>query len=157
MLKWTSYETIEKLCLLQNEDSRSVAVLCASLYVIRFCLYLVNCKQLGFHERVAFMWLSTIWITSLGYSSTFGTNMMTMLANRGNIVTEAVAFIFLMVQEDVVNPHYCTTEPCEHSFAGWRCERCEATVEECISIEDKRSHKVNAIYGGKLAAHRDPC
>ena len=81
--------------------------------------------------------------------------MMTMLANRGNIVTEAIAFIFLMVQEDVVNPQYCTTEPCEHTFAGWRCERCEATVEECLSIEDKRSYKVNAIYGGKLAAHHD--
>lgn len=41
-------------------------------------------------------------------------------------------------------------------FAVWSCERCEATVEECLSIEEKWSCKVNEFYSRKLAAHHDP-
>ena len=103
-----------------------------------------------------FMWSSMIWMTSLGYRSTLGTNYSTMLANRRNIVTETIAFMFLFIREDIVNARYCTSEPCEHTFAGWRCERCEATVEEALGIEDKRRRKVDAIFESGLAVHRDP-
>ena len=79
-----------------------------------------------------------------------------MLANRHNIATEAIAFIFVCVREDIVNPCQCTSEPCEHTFGGWRTDRCEATLEETIWIEEKRQRKVNAIYDGGLSVSRDP-
>jgi hypothetical protein len=102
------------------------------------------------------MWSSTIWITSFGYKSTLGTNQANMLANRRNIVTEAIAFIFLFIHAVMIQPRYATSEPCEHTFGGWRCQKREASVMECIELEGKRSRKVNAIYESKLAVSRDP-
>jgi hypothetical protein len=71
-------------------------------------------------------------------------------------VTEAIAFIFLFIQAVMTQPRYATSEPCEHTFGGWRCQKREASVMECIELEDKRSRKVNAIYESKLAVSRDP-
>jgi hypothetical protein len=80
-----------------------------------------------------------------------------MLANHLNLVTEAIAFVFLFMRDDIENARYCMSESCEHTFAGWRCERCEATVEEALGIKDKQSQKVDAIFESGFAIHRDPC
>ena len=137
VLKWASFETISKLNRLTHEDQGSVAVLCASLYFLRIRLFAVNSKKLGYCEWINYMLSSLIWITSFGYQSLLGTNQANMLANRRNIITESIAMTFLFARHDIVNPRYCTTEPCEHTFAGWRCEQCEATVNETLMIEDK--------------------
>jgi hypothetical protein len=79
-----------------------------------------------------------------------------MLANRRNIVTEAVAFVFLFARKDIENPRRGTSEPCEHTFGGWRSQKSEPTVEETIWLEEKRERKVDAIYEGKLKVGRDP-
>jgi hypothetical protein len=110
----------------------------------------------GFSSKGNFYVVIMIWIASFGYRSTLGTNMTTVLANRQNIATEAFAFVFLIVWDNIMNPRYCTTELCEQTFAGWRCESCEATVVECLSIEDKRYCKVNAICDVNLAVHCNP-
>jgi hypothetical protein len=36
------------------------------------------------------------------------------------------------------------------------CERCEATVEETLCIEDKCHRKVDPIFDGNLSSSRDP-
>jgi hypothetical protein len=102
------------------------------------------------------MWSSLVWITSFGYQSLLSTNQANMLANHRNIIMDSIAMTFLFARHDIVNPRYCTREPCEHTFAGWRCERCKATGDETLMIEDKRRCKVNAIYKGNLAVSRDP-
>ena len=79
-----------------------------------------------------------------------------MLANRHNIATEAIAFICVCVREDIVNPCQCTSEPCEHTFGGWRTDRFEVTLEETIWIEEKRQQKMNDIYEGGLSVSCDP-
>ena len=66
--------------------------------------------------------------------------------------------IFLFARSDILNPCYGTSEPCEHTFGGWRAEegKQEATVLECIEIEDKRSCKVKAIFESQLTVSRQP-
>ena len=98
-----------------------------------------------------------VWIASFGYNSIHGTNKVTMLANWCNFATEAFAFVFLFVCDDIVNARYCTTETWEHTFGGWRCESCEETADETFMIEDKLRCKVNAIFEGRLAVSRDSC
>ena len=137
VLKLASEKTINKLSQLDNEDSSCIAVLSVTLYFLRLRLYSVNAKVFGFRGRMTFMWSSMIWFTSLGYKSTLGTNQSNMLANRRNFVTETIAFIFLFVRKDIINPRYCTSEPNEHTFGGWRCEKREATTQECTEIEEK--------------------
>ena len=90
-------------------------------------------------------------ITSFEYHYTLGTNQANILANRRNIVTETMGLIFIMVCDNIIKPCYCTSEPTEHTFVGWRGEKRAATVLECTEIEDKRSRNVNAIYERNLA------
>ncbi len=156
ILKLASADTVEKLCSLVDEDQGCIGVICATLYFMRARLCSVNSKSVCYRDRLILMWSSMLWTTSLGYKSTYKTNQATMLANRRNIATEAIAFVFLFVREDIVNPRRCTSEPCEHTFGGWRTDRCEATLEETIWIEEKRQRKVNAIYDGGLSVSRDP-
>ncbi len=79
-----------------------------------------------------------------------------MLANKRNIATEAIALMFLFVRDDIDNPRLTTTEPCEHTFGGWRVARCEATALECIYLEDKRDRKTRALFASNLPSSRDP-
>jgi hypothetical protein len=79
-----------------------------------------------------------------------------MVANKRNIATEAVAFMFLFVRDDIDQPRLTTTEPCEHTFGQWRVSRCEATVLECIHLEDKRDRKTRALFASNLPSSRDP-
>ena len=79
-----------------------------------------------------------------------------MLPSKRNSATKAIGFMFLFPQKDVENPRYCTTEPTEHTFGGWRVQRSEATIEETIYMEQKREHKNNAIFAGDLATSRNP-
>ena len=79
-----------------------------------------------------------------------------MVANMRNIVTETIAYIFLLVLDEILNPNYFTTEPCEHTFGSWRSQKIEATFQDCVELEDKRRRKVNAICDISLAVSCSP-
>lgn len=98
VLKLASYDTVDKLSSLVNEDPGSVGVLCATLFFMRARLCAVNSKTLGCRDRMVLMWSAMLWHTSLGYSSTFKTNQANMLPSKRNCVVEAIGFMFLFVR-----------------------------------------------------------
>ena len=77
-----------------------------------------------------------IWITSFNDRYTLGYNYATMVATMRNIISETIAFIFLLVHDDIVNPSYCKTEPRDNTFVCWKRKKREATVQECFEIEE---------------------
>lgn len=156
VLKLASYETVNKQCSLVNEDAGCIGIICATLYFMRARLCSVNSKTMGYRDRMILMWTGMLWHTSLGYSSAYKTNQANMLPSKRNSATEAIGFMFLFPRNDVENPRYCTTEPTEHTFGGWRVQRSEATIEETIYMEQKRERKNNAIFAGDLATSRNP-
>lgn len=65
--------------------------------------------------------------------------------------------MFLFVCDDIDQPRLTTTEPCEHTFGGWRVSRCEVTALECVRLEDEsRDRKTRALFASKLPSSRDP-
>lgn len=100
------------------------------------------------------MWSSMLWLTSLGYQSTYGTNHATMVANKRNIATGAITFMFLYIVDDVDQHCLTTTEPYEHTFEGWRVSRFEVTALECIWLEDKKDRKMRALYARNLPSSK---
>ena len=146
-LKLASKDTVLKLCSLQNESEESISVLCITLYLARLKLFAVNTSNLEYQRRIALLWASMIWMTSF-------THQGTSITKKRNIVTETIGLIFLFARKDVMFPRYCTEEPCEHVFGGWRQEKREATIIELVQIEEKRRRKLEAIYKGDLKINR---
>ena len=58
-----------------------------------------------------------------------------MVATFHNIIYETIAFVFLLVRDDIVNPSYSKTEPYDNTFVCWKSQKREATVQECLEIE----------------------
>ena len=67
---------------------------------------------------------------------TLGYNYATMVATMRNIISKTIAFIFLLVHDVIVNPSYCKTEPRDNTFVCWKRKKREATVQECVEIEE---------------------
>ena len=109
VLRLASYDTVDKICQLDC-DAGSASVMSATLYFVRAHLYAINVKNVRSNVRMNLLWMSTLWLTSFGHKSTLGTNRRTMLANMRNIATTAIASMWLIAQNIVINPRYFTTE-----------------------------------------------
>ena len=157
ILEMASYKTVSKLVALSNSERKdSIALMSMVLYLVRLRLFAVNGKDVPANERISYLWISMIILTSFTSKSRKGTNQKNMLTNRRNLITETIALCFAISRNDVLNARYLTTEPNEHTFGGWRSMRREATVKECIQLEDKRRNKMNAIFESNLAVTRKP-
>ena len=100
-------------------------------------------------ERMQYLWAALIWYTS--FNPKCATNMLT---NKRNIVIETIAMMFLLPRSDVSVPRHLTSEPCEHTFGGYRCTHREFTVLQLIEMEEKRSRKVSAMYASNITTSR---
>ncbi len=81
-----------------------------SLMFMRMHLFAVNSPYAEPSERAFCHWCSTIFYTSIQSS--------TMLANKRNMVMEAITICFFAVCGDVSQLHQCTLEGNEHSFGS---------------------------------------
>lgn len=156
VLKMASSSTVEKVVALENEEAGSIAALCMTLYMMRLRLYAVNAKVVDSRDRIAFMWASLLWFTSLKSKSRQTTSQANMSQNRKNLITETIGMIHCMARSDVTKPRYLTTEPNEHMFGGWREDKREATVQQCCEISTKKRNKMNAVHASGLKVSRDP-
>ena len=155
VLRMASSQTVQKVAALsESEDQGTVAVMCTSLYFIRLKLFSVNCKKLGFRERVVFSWCSMIWITSFSSKSRLGTNQKNSRINVRNMATETIAMVFAVARNDVIAARFLTTESNEHVFAGYRNHVREPTVLQLNQMEERRSNRTNAIFESGLAVSR---
>ena len=155
VLRMASLQTVLKVAALsESEDQGTVAVMCISLYFIRLKLFSINCKKLGFRERLVFSWCSMIWITSFSSKSRLGTNRNNSRINVRNMATEIIAMVFAVARNDVIAARFLTTESNEHVFAGYRNHVREPTVLQLNQIEERCSNRINAIFKSGLAVSR---
>eukprot|EP00918_Siedleckia_nematoides_P081091 GHVU01177873.1.p1 GENE.GHVU01177873.1~~GHVU01177873.1.p1 ORF type:complete len:768 (+),score=67.45 GHVU01177873.1:515-2818(+) len=107
-----------------TEDASSVAVTGLTLFFLRIFLEGVNSKvEMGVVNRVAFMWSSLLWLTSLE-----GIHITT----KRNLVNSVLGCVFLCVQAQVKAVRLCTTETLEHFFGNLRQWRREFSTKDLI-------------------------
>ena len=69
-----------------------------------------------------------------------------MITNKRNIVTATIGMWFLVARNDVVNPHFFTSEPSELNFGNCRLEKIEETTIEMMELEEKARRRNKAVY-----------
>ena len=150
-----SPDTVTRLLSLRDsEDTGSVAVMCATMFFLRLRLYAVNGHNIPARERITYIWVSMIFLTSYSSKSLLGTNQKNMVTNRRNLITETLGLVFAGARSDVIALRHTTTEPCEHTFGAGRSENREFTVLELIHLEEKRQNFINAVYDSGLQTTR---
>ena len=100
--------------------------MCLILYFLRLRLYAINGKDVPYRERIHYLWVSIIILTSFTLKSKKGINHSNMLTNCHNIFTDNLAIVFVISGSDVCIPRYLTTETNEHILVGWCGELQEA-------------------------------
>ena len=151
-----SPDTVTRIASLgDSEDTGSVALMCATMFFLRLRLYAVNGHNIPARERITYIWVSMIFLTSYSSKSVLGTNQKNLSINRRNLVTETLGLVFACARSDVLALRYITTEPCEHTFGGGRSENREFTVLELIHLEEKRQNFINAVYASDPQATRN--
>ena len=85
------------------------------------------------------MWSEMLWITSIYHNKN-------MITNKRNIVTATIGVFFLVSRNDVVNPHFCTSESSERNFGNQKLEKREATNLEMAELEEKAWWHTKAVY-----------
>ena len=85
------------------------------------------------------MWSAMLWITSIYHNKN-------MITNKRNIVTATIGVFFLVSRNDVVNPHFCTSESSERNFGNQKLEKREATNLEMAELEEKAWWHTKAVY-----------
>eukprot|EP00957_Ditylum_brightwellii_P017507 1319320-Ditylum_brightwellii.AAC.1 len=116
ILRLSSAKTIELLNQLENVCLGSRDVLNTTLYFTGLHLFGVNAKKIWLREWVMYSWATMIWFTS--FKKPVGTD--NGLANKWNMVAEALSIIFLVIRSDAPDPRHATSDPCEHTFGCWR-------------------------------------
>ena len=107
-----------------SQDPRSIAVTCLNMFFTRAHLYAVNTKNgLLPRERVIMLWHSLIWILHID-----GVSIIT----KRNMLSECISLSFVIMRNDVSEPHLLTTEPSEHSNAILRGLRREFTIKDLL-------------------------
>jgi hypothetical protein len=112
ILDMASYKTVSILVALSNSERKdSIVLMSMVLYLVCLRLFAVNGKDVAANERISYLWISMIILTSFTSKSRKGTNQKNMLTNRRNLITETIALCFAISRNDVLNARYLTTEP----------------------------------------------
>lgn len=125
ILDLNNVETVQKILSLEGyQDSRSLVVTCLNLFFMRTHLFAVNSKScLLPKERVFMLWHSFLWFLHID-----GVSIIT----KKNFLSECVSLSFLILRDDVSEPHLLTSEPSEHANALLRGLKREFTVKDLI-------------------------
>ena len=152
-----SPNTVTRLAGLRgSEDMGTISVMCSTLFFLRLRLYAVNGHGIPARERITYIWVSMIFLTSFSSKSVIGTDQKNMTSNRRNVITETIGLVFACACSDVANLRYTTTEPCEHTFGAARSDTREFTVLQLIQMEEKKKNFVNAVCESTLQTTRNP-
>ncbi len=102
------------------EDYGALAV---TMLFLRLHLHAMNARLEVSQCQAMYLWMSTILFTSLT-----GVNIMP----KRNMVSETISSIFIVMQSDIHNPCYCTSESAEHGFGNTqRFQRELTTTATC--------------------------
>ena len=148
VLRLYSAETVFKILNLMNgkQDAATVAVTCLHLYFMRVHLVAVNCKGiLKAQERVTMIWHCLLWILHVDG---------VCITTKRNFLSECVSLCFLIMRDDVKEPHLLTSEPSEHSNALLRCMQREFTVKDLLILLNKLLRTWRAFSKGGLRIAR---
>ena len=116
VLRLVSTKTIKALAESSSDPFGSTSsgdrgVLSLTLFFMRLHLYAVNGKIVPARHRAVYLWCSMVFLTSIS-----GTSVIT----KRNVVTETIAFMFLVLCSDMENPRLATSKPGEHHFGQMR-------------------------------------
>ena len=148
VLKLYSSETVFEILKLKGpQDLRTIAITCLTLFFQCVHLVAVNCKdKLKASERVTMIWHSFLWLIHVDGVS---------VTTKRNFLSECVSFCFLIMRDDVTDPHLLTTEPSEHSNALLRCMQREFTVKDFLVLVNKMHDRTwKAMTIGELSMAR---
>ena len=141
-----SSTTVQKVLQLQREDPETQLTLCFMLFFMRAHLFAVNSKGvLTSKQRVTMLWSALIFFVHVD-----GAHITT----KRNIINEIIGMCFLILREDVIQPHRLTSEPSEHSFAILRCMIREFTVLMFIYLVHKLDRLWIGLTKGNLRVKR---
>lgn len=91
------------------QDLRTILAIttCLTLFFQSVHLVAVNCNdKLKALERVTMIWHSFLWVIYIDVVS---------VTTKHNFLSGCVSLCFLIMRDDVTDPHLLTTEPSEHS------------------------------------------
>eukprot|EP00957_Ditylum_brightwellii_P012475 943108-Ditylum_brightwellii.AAC.1 len=98
------------------------------------------------HQAV-YLWCSMLWPTS-----TSGACIIT----KQNVVSETIAFMFLVFWLDIPKPCHSTSEPAEHMFGMLCLIVCEFTCLEFAQVVVKQICPLTQIYKNHFCPSQDP-
>jgi hypothetical protein len=100
------------------EDYEALAV---TMLFLRLHLHAMNARLEVSQCQALYLWMLMILFTSLT-----GVN----ITPKRNMVSETISNIFIVMQSDIHNPCYCTSEPAEHGFGNTgRSQRLNSPVQ----------------------------
>jgi hypothetical protein len=118
-----------------------------TLFFMRLHLYTVNGSVVPAAHRAVYLWCSMLWLTSIS-----GACVIT----KRNVVSETIAFMFIILRSDVENPRFQTSEPAEHKFGMMRQTIREFTCLEFAQLADKLTRRLKVMYKHIFRPSRDP-
>ncbi len=155
LLRLASFDTIQKLHNLALQDRMNCdvgnhAVTVISLLFLRLWAYAINSRMVPWRDRAVYSWVSLVWFTS------FHTSGSTMMANKQNMLLEAVGILFLIARDDVFHPRQNASGCNEHTFGMWRTMSSsrDFNMDQLIRIVQKRNIKTDAIFSSQLKTHQ---
>ena len=118
-----------------------------TLFFMRLHLYAVNGSGVPARHRAVYLWCSMLWLTSI-----CGACIIT----KRNVVSETIAFMFIVLRSDVFKPRHLTSEPAEHIFGMMRQIIREFTCLEFAQLSDKIARRLKLMYKHFFKPSRDP-
>ena len=147
VLQFFSADTVSKILHLKGpQDERSRAVTLLNLFFHRAHLAAVNMKDvINPEDRVTMIWYAFIWSLHIDGMS---------ITTKRNLCSECISMAFMMMLNEVGDPHLITTEPSEHSNTMLRGMQREFTVLGAMTLFQKLLRKWYAIIRGGLRLSR---
>jgi len=149
VLDLCSADTVSKILNLEDEDPVTNITLCLTLYFMRVRLFAVNCKgQLSANERIVMLWSSLVFMIHIDGA---------FITTKRNLINECIGLCFLIMRDDVIQPHRLTSEPSEHTFALVRTMVREFTVLDFENLVRKLDRFWIGLRNGRLKMSRHGC
>ena len=151
VLQLCSYDTILKLSqsdiAFGSTSKGDKGAMGLTLFFMRLHLYAVNGSGVPSSHRAVYLWCSMLWLTSISGAC---------IITKRNIVSETIAFMFIVLRSDVPKPRHCTSEPAEHTFGMLRQIIREFTSLEFSQLVEKQIRRLKIMYRHHFRPSRDP-
>ena len=151
VLRLCSHDTILKISQTETSFGCTIegdkGVLGLTLFFMRLHLYAINGKNAPATHRAVYMWCSMLWLTSINGAC---------IVTKRNIVSETIAFMFIILRSDTLKPFLSTSEPAEHFFGMLRQSIREFTCLEFIQLAENQIRRVEQMYKHNFRPSRDP-